>query len=232
MTTIRQKLAFFMIATVLLASVLLPVAPTCAGGLLATGQTTAYQAHKHTSLGPTKVPDDGTLQRGVVLRYKVLQDGTIKDLTTGLIWEVKCVRCQGLHNVDNLYYWSGNGSMDTIWDWLDDINAEGGTGYAGHHDWRIPNLQELESIVDYGRHHPAIDPIFGPTSETDHWSSTSYVYDLLHPDPLFGGRAWFVDFGEGLDGVWEKSWVPYPRVVRAVRGGPAKLKLPKVPLLN
>jgi len=31
--------------------------------------------------------------------------------------------------------------------------------YAGHNDWREPTREELQSIVDYNRHSPAIDPI-------------------------------------------------------------------------
>jgi hypothetical protein len=31
----------------------------------------------------------------------------------------------GLHDKDNGYTWTGGG--DTIWDWLDHVNAEGGT---------------------------------------------------------------------------------------------------------
>lgn len=79
--------------------------PARAGNLLATGQTTAYQANKNDGDGGTldNVPDDGTLQRGATLHYKALEDGTIKDLNTGLIWEMKCSSCGGLHDVTNVY---------------------------------------------------------------------------------------------------------------------------------
>jgi hypothetical protein len=159
------------------------------------------------------VSDDGALQRGATLHYKVLPDGRIKDLHTGLLWEVKCLGCGGLHDVDNTYPRSGDGSIDTIWDWLDAINAEGGTGYAGHNDWRIPNMRELESIVDYGRVLPAIDPIFNPTTAVDlYWSSTTFAFI-----PSF---AWGVAFDSGAVGVGGKGGALAPlRLVRAVRGG-------------
>jgi len=150
----------------------------------------------------------GALQRGATLHYKVLKNGPVKDLNTGLIWEVKCAGC-GLHG-DSAYVWSGDGSQETDWDWLDDINAEGGTGYAGHNDWRIPNVRELESIVDYGVDSgPMIDPIFGLTFTVLHWSSTTNQSDSTN--------AWAVDFNNGsvISGI-KSLGLP----VRAVRGGP------------
>ena len=198
------------IATVLLGWALLPVTPARAGNLPATGQTTAFQANKNDGDGSIldNVPDDGTLQRGATLHYKVLKDGTVKDLNTLLIWEVKCSGCGGLHDVTNTYRWSGDGSQETIWDWLEDVNAEGGTGYAGHNDWRIPNVRELQSIVDYGVFSPAIDPIFDSTASF-YWSSTTYAVDP--------SLAWFVGFGVGNVFAVAES---FPLFVRAVRGGP------------
>ena len=211
MTTHLQKLAKIMLATVLLAWALLPVTPARAGNLPATGQTTPNTADKNDGIGgPVAVPDDGTLQRGATLHYKVLKNGTVKDLNTLLIWEMKCSGCGGLHDVSNLYRWSGDGSQETIWDWLEDINAEGGRGYAGHHDWRIPNVRELLSIVDYGVFGPVIDPIFDPTDQSFYWSSTTFTGN----PPL----AWSVNFGFGTVFTFDKSF--FSLVVRAVRGGP------------
>ena len=199
-----------LLAIVLLAWALLPVTPARAG-LPATGQTTPNTADKNNGVGLDAVPDDGTLQRGATLHYKLLNNGTIKDLNTGLIWEMKCsgAGCAPLHDVSNLYRWSGDGTQETIWDWLEDVNAEGGTGYAGRDDWRIPNVRELQSIVDYGVFFPPIDPIFGPTAVSLYWSSTT---GAVSPSD-----AWFVIFGLGSVNADGKS---NTLSVRAVRGGP------------
>jgi len=69
-------------------------------------------------------------------------------------------------------------------------------------DWRLPNIRELESLVDYGRLDPCIDPIF-PTTPTWHWSS-----DSLQNDP---DDAWIIHFSAGYmsNGV---KFARYPRV--------------------
>jgi len=110
-----------------------------AAALPATGQTTAYQADKNDGiLGAVDVPDDGWVEAGAALAYVDNGDGTITDLNTGLMWEKKSDD-SGLHDEDVVLLWSGNGNQETIWDWLDDVNAQGGTGFAGYSDWRIPN---------------------------------------------------------------------------------------------
>jgi hypothetical protein len=177
----------------------------------ASGQTTAYTADKNDGIaGEVAVPDDGTVQAGAALSYTDNGDGTVTDNNTGLIWEKKG-DSGDLHDKDNVYYWSGNGSQETIWDWLDDVNAEGGTGYAGHNDWRIPNVKELQSIVDYNIPDPGlrINPTFGPTVAFNYWSSTSHG--------LYPTSAWGVAFGGG--DVPEGSDKSNSLFVRAVRGG-------------
>jgi Protein of unknown function (DUF1566) len=189
-----------------------------------TGQTTPYQADKNDGVpGWVPVPDDGTVQAGQSLAYVDNQDGTITDVTTGLMWEQKD-RAGGLHDVDHTYVWDGDGTQETIWDWLDDLNAEGGPGFAGHSDWRIPNAKELQSLVSYGRALPSIEGVFvanciptcevsrftcGCTAPSDYWSSST---SLVSPD-----LAWTVSFSEG--NVFLDFKTMSSDRVRAVRGG-------------
>jgi len=100
-----------------------------------------------------------------------------------------------------------------------DCRAVGGKcGFAGKRDWYIPNIRELQSIVDYGRCKAAalgppcvdvgtIDPVFGPVDER-YWSSTPYA---IEPD-----LVWEIQFDDF-------SSFPVSRTrmfsARAVRGG-------------
>jgi hypothetical protein len=114
--------------------------------LPATGQTTAYTANRYDGItAAVAVPDDGTVQAGATLSYTDNGNGTITDNNTGLVWGKKGDN-GGLHDKDNSYYWSGNGIEETVWDWLDDVNT---AAFGGYQDWRIPNVRELLSIMDF-----------------------------------------------------------------------------------
>ena len=185
----------------------------------ASGQTTpATGTMTHT--GAT-VRDDGFVKAGGALSYRDNGDGTITDLNTGLMWEKKSVD-GSLHDVTKSFVWSSP-VTDTVWDWIDAINTEvgNGIGFAGFNDWRLPNVRELLSIIDYGRSTPAVDPAFnnnfsfGCTVFTcsqifalPYWSSTTVA--TVDVD------AWTVEFGAGHVVAALKTESHF---VRAVRGG-------------
>jgi len=57
------------------------------------------------------------------------------------------------------------------------LSSRSQCSYAGHRDWRIPNVKELQSIVDYSQVNPALALSF-PGSRT--WASWAalVVHDL------------------------------------------------------
>jgi hypothetical protein len=165
-------------------------------------------------------------------------NGTITDNQTGLMWEKKLAdndiagNCAGRiqtgrspHCVKNRYFWSfpthsgdtlPNGSVFD--DFLVRINSElsktadlSRVDVAGYHDWRIPNIAELRTIVPATcpTTGPCIDPIFGPTATNDYyWSSSA-----IDGDPTFAAGVRF-DNGAAIADL--KNFGAF---ARAVRGG-------------
>ena len=161
-----------------------------ARGLPKTGQTvTAPTANYATG-------DDGTYQKGWSgTRFTDNGDGTITDNATGLMW----VAGPTAAGIGSSYLWATAVS-----------NCEDLT-YAGYSDWRLPNIKELMSIVDYGdATAPAIDQTYFTECQSDfYWSSTTYA--------PFAPYAWLVGFDDGYVDVDSKTIAPY--YVRPVRGG-------------
>src|SRR5215813_15381269 len=129
--------------------------PVCQPPPLKTGQTMAYGTGS-----------DGDLQKGASQSFTDNGDGTITDNTTGLMWEKKD-QSGGIHDWGNTYTWcvdvspvdslcdNGTNEMDgtIVTSFLATLN--GGSGFAGHTDWRIPNANELESIRNLENANPA-----------------------------------------------------------------------------
>lgn len=124
-------------------------------------------------------------------------DGTISDNASGLMW---------MQN-----------DSQTAMDWeasLTYAQTKNAENFLGHNDWRLPNVKELQSIVDYSRSPsatnsanlgPAIDPLFNCTPITNeagvsdfgyYWSSTSALFTSGQPYYY----AWYVSFGMAVNG--------------------------------
>jgi len=79
----------------------------------------------------------------------------------------------------------------------------------GYTDWRLPNIKELASIVEYQCHNPAINlAVFPDTTPNAYWSSTS------HADPTTG--VWSLRFNNGTIDTVTQSSVLNLRLVRSM----------------
>lgn len=145
-----------------------------------TGQTESYAAG-----------DDGALQKGVAWpnpRFTDNANGTATDNLTGLIWlkEPSCIyerRWDIALDYVNTFKSLPNGFCNL---------TDGST--AGQ--WRLPNINELESLVDISQSDPALPSGFffggisvnGYGTNRYYWSSTS----------CGSGFAWTVNMGYGV----------------------------------
>jgi hypothetical protein len=189
--------------------------PPIVRGLPATGQTKCYDAvGAEIACDSAGYPgQDGFYQEGCPTKDRFIvndggtpgdtRDDTVTDTCTGLMWQRETADV------------SGDGTIDPEYPGTDRLNWQGALKYcdslsfAGHDDWRLPNVRELESIVDYGRFNPSIYLIFGALSDW-YWSSSSHVYDPIY--------AWLVDFFDGSGFFYDDK--DYRYFVRAVRSGP------------
>ena len=146
--------------------------------------------------------DDGALQKGVVCdepRFTDNGDGTVSDNCTGLIW-LRDANCFTPRT------WS---------EALSDSNTLG-DGHCGLTDgssagnWRLPNIRELLSIIDFSRINPAL-PAGYPFINvvfSDYWASTTYADDT--------SRAWRICMHCAHT---ETDWKTDHHYVWPVRGG-------------
>jgi len=103
-------------------------------------------------------------------------DGTVKDSATGLTWK-KCLEGQTGSSCET-------GTAATfIWQDALALTANG---------WRVPNIKELQSIVDVTRTAPAIDTdcFPSPSSDIPVWSSSPYAGNA--------SNAWIINFKNGI----------------------------------
>jgi hypothetical protein len=127
--------------------------PGC-GAFPATGQTTCYDgSNVATDCATVTTSQDGKVRAGGALSYTDNGDGTITDNNTGLVWEKKDTTCPGIHCWTDQYT-----SATAFTTFITALNTA--PCFAGHCDWRLPNVKELQSIVNYQNVSPAVSAAF------------------------------------------------------------------------
>ncbi|MDP6584865.1 MAG: DUF1566 domain-containing protein, partial [Anaerolineales bacterium] len=112
--------------------------------------------------------------------------------------------------------WHQSGSDDEmIWDdvkeWVEDLNSE--EGYAGYHDWRLPTVNEVASLLEARKSSMKngklyIAPVF---SKRQRWIWTGDKLEDIDGSEV----AWYVDFCDGR--VYRSYFIFNSYYVRPVR---------------
>ena len=159
-----------------------------------TGQVTCYDESGNI-IGCTGTGQDGDLHQGVAWpspRFTDNGDGTVTDNLTGLIW-TKDGNAPG----------SSACSPATTKTWqgaLDYVACLNTNSYLGYTDWRLPNVNELKSLVHAGQSNISTwlnTQGFNNVQSGGYWSSTSVAYS---PD-----YAWVVGMWDGYMGDGSKA---------------------------
>ncbi len=123
------------------------------------------------------------------------RDGTVTHKTTGLTW-MRCALGQK---------WTGSTCSGTANTYTyEQAAALKKRSFAGHSDWRVPNIAELQTIVERENIN---NTIFPNTPNNWFWSSSPYIG--------FPTVAWLVFFSNGNVYGGGRSNSFYVRLVRA-----------------
>ncbi len=133
-------------------------------------------------------------------RFSDHGDGTVTDTQTELMW-AKCA--EGLRDSA-----CSTGSASTH-NWKAALVLADSSELAGYDDWRLPNLNELDSIVERQCYSPAINlSVFPNTPASLFWSAS--------PNANNSNLAWVVNFSHGNS---SSSYRSNDLQVRLVRSG-------------
>ena len=155
----------------------------------------------------------------------------IRDNVTGLIWEIKTTT--GLRAHTHTFTWFNDGDLNggnegaqtstatscftnstlTNCNTQEYIAAVNNTGMCGGHDWRLPTVNELVSILNYsqtedkmalGGNNSQLWPNHAKTS-TPYWTSLSAIFGVADSESPEALSAWVVNLSSGDERAILKS---------------------------
>lgn len=107
--------------------------------------------------------------------------GTVTDIKTGLMWK-QCVEGQ---------FGSECTGSPITYSWPNAMEYAKNNYFAGYDDWRLPNRDELSTLIETACYSPAINLNVFPNSASDFiWSSSKYITRRYY-------FAWGVEFSDG-----------------------------------
>ncbi|MBE0427920.1 MAG: DUF1566 domain-containing protein [Nitrospirae bacterium] len=172
-----------------------------------TGQTVSYAEG-----------DDGYIQAGIEWpdpRFTDNGDGTVTDNLTGLMWlrDGGCIKNN----------W--NDALNSISDFNNNPGRYNCLQYMGNYsDWYLPNVKELESLINYGAQNSATwlnSESFVNIDSSYYWSSTHWPAATntgfkIVPNKRTKAQAWLINL---YDGRKMSAGGSYTYYVLPVRGG-------------
>ena len=140
-----------------------------------TGQTGCWDLNGNV-IDCVTTGQDGELQAGASWpdpRFSDNGDQTMTDNLTKLVWSKDANP-------------GGNTTWQSSLDYIKGLNSQ---NWLGHHDWRLPNINELKSLINSQQPNQSVwlaSQGFGNIQSSWYWSSTNYA-----------NNAWVVTMSEG-----------------------------------
>jgi Protein of unknown function (DUF1566) len=169
---------------------------SAAAGVLTTLLLLSFPAaHAQTCVGGVRASNPSST-------YEIdVPNGTVTDVRTGLMWD-RCPRGQ------SGVACAGAATTFTWGNALPDAANANVANYKGYNDWRLPNVKELESLVETCRSSPSInESAFPATPSSGFWSGS----------PVAGVTtgAWYLSLSLGSVYLSGRSSAHRVRLVRA-----------------
>jgi outer membrane protein assembly factor BamB len=131
-------------------------------------------------------------------RFQDKDNATVTDWATGLMWQKRT------NDIDNNKVINDDDAVS----WEDALQFCEQLNFAGYTDWHLPNVRELQSIVDYKYSDASIEQSFFEAENLLYWTSTPRIHGTSY------SYAWQIYFHNGATDYKNKT---YHRFVRCVR---------------
>ena len=142
----------------------------------------------------SKISDEDTLEKQTIL---------IECWSREKVWVVD--------REQNLMWQDNNEVANLEHTWQSAVEYCHNLSLGGYTDWKLPNYEELLSIVDYKRYDPAIVKTFTyVNTSNNYWTETKHIEQL--------SSAWIVYFYNGYTYIDDMKTENYVRCVRHTKG--------------